>query len=61
MNKTSVNTSNNNLKSVPIFLAFLCMGFGDVVGPLTGLIKECLEFYQYQWEFIKIRKAKNMS
>ncbi len=28
------------LAAVPIFLAFLCMGFGDVVGPLTGLIKE---------------------
>lgn len=26
--------------SFPVFLAFLCMGFGDVVGPLTGLIKE---------------------
>lgn len=27
-------------KTVPIFLAFLCMGFGDVVGPLVGLVKE---------------------
>jgi MFS transporter, FHS family, L-fucose permease len=26
--------------SIPVFLAFLCMGFGDVVGPLTGLIKQ---------------------
>ena len=26
--------------SFPVFLAFLCMGFGDVVGPLTGLVKE---------------------
>jgi len=26
--------------SLPVFLAFLCMGFGDVVGPLTGLIKQ---------------------
>jgi len=27
-------------KSFPIFLAFLCMGFGDVVGPLVGLAKD---------------------
>ena len=26
--------------TLPVFMAFLCMGFGDVVGPLTGLIKE---------------------
>lgn len=30
----------NWLNSIPVFLAFLCMGFGDVVGPLTGLIKD---------------------
>lgn len=30
----------NPIASLPIFLAFLCMGFGDVVGPLTGLIKQ---------------------
>jgi fucose permease len=31
---------NKTFTSLPIFLAFLCMGFGDVVGPLTGLVKE---------------------
>ncbi|PKQ69476.1 sugar MFS transporter [Labilibaculum manganireducens] len=30
---------NNYLKSGPIFLAFLCMGFGDVVGPLTSQLQ----------------------
>jgi len=30
----------NPFASLPVFLAFLCMGFGDVVGPLTGLIKQ---------------------
>jgi FHS family L-fucose permease-like MFS transporter len=30
----------NPIASLPVFLAFLCMGFGDVVGPLTGLIKQ---------------------
>ena len=27
-------------KTLPVFLVFLCMGFGDVVGPLVGLAKE---------------------
>jgi MFS transporter, FHS family, L-fucose permease len=27
-------------KTFPIFLAFLCMGFGDAVGPFVGLAKE---------------------
>lgn len=27
-------------KSFPVYLIFLCMGFGDVVGPLVGLAKE---------------------
>jgi len=30
----------NKLTAVPIFLAFLCMGFGDAVGPFVGLAKE---------------------
>lgn len=29
-----------NLTTLPIFLAFLCMGFGDAVGPFVGLAKE---------------------
>lgn len=35
-----MNQNNNAFKALPVFLAFLCMGFGDVVGPLTGLVKE---------------------
>jgi len=31
---------NNPLASIPVFLAFLCMGFGDAVGPFVGLAKE---------------------
>jgi fucose permease len=31
--------NKNYLKSGPIFLAFLCMGFGDVVGPLTSQLQ----------------------
>ena len=29
-----------NKKTIPVFLAFLCMGFGDVVGPLTSLLQQ---------------------
>lgn len=29
-----------NRKTIPIFLAFLCMGFGDVVGPMVSLAQE---------------------
>ncbi len=32
-------TKNNFLKSTPIFLAFLIMGFGDVSGPLTSQLQ----------------------
>jgi len=31
------------LKSFPVFLAFLCMGFGDAVGPFVGLAKESFQ------------------
>lgn len=31
---------NNPWKTVPVFLAFLCMGFGDAVGPFVGLARE---------------------
>jgi fucose permease len=30
---------NNNKKTVAILFAFLCMGFGDAVGPLADLVK----------------------
>lgn len=32
--------NKNNLIAAPIFFAFLCMGFGDAVGPFVGLAKE---------------------
>jgi fucose permease len=31
---------NTHPASIPVFLAFLCMGFGDAVGPFVGLAKE---------------------
>ncbi len=30
-------------KTLPVFLAFLAMGFGDVVGPLVSLVKETFQ------------------
>ena len=32
--------NQSNLRSIPVFLAFLCMGFGDAVGPFVGLARE---------------------
>ena len=32
--------AKNIYRSAPIFLAFLCMGFGDVVSPLSALLKD---------------------
>lgn len=37
-NKTK-NSVNSTLGTIPIFLAFLCMGFGDVSGPLTSQLQ----------------------
>jgi fucose permease len=34
------NKQNSSFASAPVFLAFLCMGFGDAVGPFVGLAKE---------------------
>ena len=34
------NKLNPAIASLPVFLAFLCMGFGDVAGTLTDLVKE---------------------
>ncbi|MCX6251007.1 MAG: MFS transporter [Bacteroidetes bacterium] len=42
---TTVNT--NLWKSFPIFLAFLCMGFGDVVGPMVGLAKSSFQLSNF--------------
>ena len=36
-----------NKKTFPILLAFLCMGFGDVVGPLVGLAKDTFELTNF--------------
>jgi FHS family L-fucose permease-like MFS transporter len=39
---------NNYLKSTPIFLAFLVMGFGDVSGPLTSQLQSDFSLNNFQ-------------
>jgi len=41
-----MNKSNAS-KAAPIFLAFLCMGFGDAVGPLVGLAKDSFQLSNF--------------
>jgi len=39
-------------KSFPIFLAFLCMGFGDAVGPFVGLAKDEFQLSHFEAQII---------
>ncbi|MEE4177313.1 MAG: MFS transporter [Bacteroides sp.] len=39
-------------KSFPIFLAFLCMGFGDAVGPFVGLAKVQFSLSNFEAQII---------
>lgn len=39
--------SNKKVNTLPIFLVFLCMGFGDVVGPMVSLAKETFELTNF--------------
>ena len=45
--------SKNFYKSTPIFLAFLCMGFGDAVGPFVGLAKDTFELSNFMATLIQ--------
>jgi len=42
------------LYAAPIFMAFLCMGFGDVVGPLVSLVKESFELSNFEAQLISL-------
>ncbi len=46
--------STNNLKALPIFFAFLCMGFGDAVGPLVSLVKESFSLSNFEAQMISL-------
>jgi FHS family L-fucose permease-like MFS transporter len=39
-------------KTIPVLLAFLCMGFGDVVGPFVSLAKDRFELSNFVSGFI---------
>jgi fucose permease len=43
-----MKNKNGYFKTIPIFLAFLCMGFGDVVGPLVSLVKDSFDVNNFQ-------------
>ncbi|MGC9330293.1 MAG: MFS transporter [Bacteroidales bacterium] len=43
---------NPAFTSIPIFLAFLCMGFGDVAGILTDLVKEEYKLSNFMAGFV---------
>jgi len=38
-----LQTKSSSFTAVPVFLAFLCMGFGDAIGPFVGLAKDEFE------------------
>ena len=44
---------SKSLLSAPIFLAFLCMGFGDAVGPFVGLAKETFQLTNFMATLIQ--------
>ncbi|MEA1874149.1 MAG: MFS transporter [Bacteroidota bacterium] len=48
----NVSKKNSLFASVPVFLAFLCMGFGDVAGTLTDLVKNEYELSNFMAGFI---------
>ena len=50
----SDNTKISILKTGPIFLAFLCMGFGDAVGPLVSLVKTSFDLSNFQAQLISL-------
>ena len=39
-------------KTFPIYLAFLAMGFGDVVGPLVGLVKDSFDISNFMAQLV---------
>ena len=48
------NKNAGYLSALPIFMAFLCMGFGDAVGPLVSLVKETFSLSNFQAQLISL-------
>lgn len=44
----------NYRQSAPVFLAFLCMGFGDVVGPMVGLAKDSFQLSNFMAQLLPL-------
>lgn len=44
----------NKFNATPIFFAFLCMGFADVVGPLVSLVKESFELSNFMAQLVTL-------
>ncbi len=48
----NITKKNSLFASVPVFLVFLCMGFGDVAGTLTDLVKDEYQLSNFMAGFI---------
>lgn len=51
---TKTNGNSGTFAAVPVFLAFLCMGFGDAVGPLVGLVKQSFGLSNFEAQLISL-------
>lgn len=49
-----MNKQTGNFNAAPIFLAFLCMGFGDVVGPMVSLAKESFQLSNFMAQLLPL-------
>jgi len=47
-----MNQKKSTITALPIFLAFLCMGFGDAVGPLVSLAKDTFQLTNFVAQLI---------
>lgn len=47
-----MNQNKSTFSALPIFFAFLCMGFGDAVGPMVGLAKESFQLSNFVAQLI---------
>ncbi len=46
-------TKSSKIQATAVFFAFLCMGFGDVIGPLVGLAKKHYELSNFSATLIQ--------
>jgi len=48
------STPKISFAAYPIFLAFLCMGFGDVVGPMVSLAKDSFQLSNFMAQLLPL-------